>query len=269
MKKWMQYAIVTMMLVMSANLGILNKNALQTNEDVQCLAQVTQSSDISMFEYLLNPYQPVVQYRTPAVVSIHAQQASQINPYTGEPSQMSAAGVVISDDGMILTAAHVVDDLDSMDINRLWVVFPDGTEKEILRYAHTTDRTPDIGVIWIDPAGLDLQPVTLGCWNLTPLTGDQVVVIGCPYGLENSVSVGIVSNSNRETIDPHYNMQDFIQIDAPVNPGNSGGPVFDMRGNLVGIVSCSRAPGVSNIVPVREILEALQSLEDVVDVVLN
>lgn len=203
----------------------------------------------------------LILHRMPSVVIVHAI-SSKINPNTGEPAMMTASGVVMSRDGKILTASHVVDDLFSMDIARLWVVFADGAERDVVQIAYAGGRNPDVGLIWIDPEGLNLHPVEVSDWKMEAIQGEQVIVIGAPHNLSFSVTCGIVSSADRVTMGPHLEDQLFIQVDAPINGGNSGGPVFDMGGKLIGIVSWKMSgDGLAFIVPVQRILIGLKQCE--------
>lgn len=199
--------------------------------------------------------------RMPSVVTVHAQ-VSTINPMSGKPGMLTASGVVIGNDGKILTASHVVDELSFMDLTRVCVVFADGTERDVVQIAYGGGRNPDVGLMWIDPEGLDLHPVGVVDWKMEAIQGEQIIVIGAPYDLPFSVSSGIVSSSNRIARGPQLEDQPLIQVDAPVNGGNSGGPVFDMDGKLIGIVSWKiNADGLAFIVPAKRILIGLGQCE--------
>ena len=144
-------------------------------------------------------------------------------------------GVVIKDDGTILTNLHVV-----ATAPRLVVTFADGLESPAVIVSAQRDK--DLAVL--KPLNIpdDLQPATLGSsQNIVP--GDDVVVLGFPFGLGASVSAGVVSGLNR-TFKPAEGpaLTGLIQFDAAANPGNSGGPLVNMAGEVLGIVTAILNP---------------------------
>lgn len=145
-------------------------------------------------------------------------------------------GVVIVDQGTILTNLHVV-----AGAKRLMVTFYDGTESEAtLIGAHPEN---DLAVIKAKTVPDDLPAATLGSSaRLRP--GDEVVAVGFPFGVGPSVSAGIVSGLNREFRSPEGKrvLTRLIQFDAAANPGNSGGPLVTMSGEVVGIVTAILNP---------------------------
>ncbi|MCZ2495959.1 Do family serine endopeptidase [Xylophilus sp. Kf1] len=135
------------------------------------------------------------------------------------------SGFIVSHDGIILTNAHVV-----KDANEVTVKLTD--RREYRAKVLGTDAKTDIAVLKID--GKDLPVVTLGSTaNLQ--VGEWVLAIGSPFGFENTVTAGVVSAKNRAL--PDDSAVPFIQTDVAVNPGNSGGPLFNARGEVVGINS--------------------------------
>ena len=145
------------------------------------------------------------------------------------------SGVVISEDGLILTNLHVVQGASS-----LRVTFADGLESP----ARVVSVQPDNDLAVLRAAQLpdDLQPATLaGSGQLQP--GDEVVAVGFPFGIGPSVSAGVVSGLNREfRTEDRTLMRGLIQADAAANPGNSGGPLVNMAGEVVGIVTAILNP---------------------------
>jgi S1-C subfamily serine protease len=155
-------------------------------------------------------------------------------PGTREPRVGS--GVVIVDQGIILTNLHVV-----AGAKRLTVTFHDGLESEAtLVGAHPEN---DLAVIRAKKLPDDLPAATLGAaGRLKP--GDEVVAVGFPFGIGPSVSAGVVSGLNREFRSPEGKriLTRLIQFDAAANPGNSGGPLVNMSGEVVGIVTAILNP---------------------------
>jgi serine protease Do len=143
-----------------------------------------------------------------------------------EPESSSlGSGFVVSQDGYILTNAHVVDSADEITVK-----FND--KREFKAKVIGADRRTDVALIKIDTTGL--QQVTFGDPSKLKV-GEWVVAIGSPFGFENSVTAGIVSAKGRSL--PQENFVPFIQTDVAINPGNSGGPLFNLRGEVVGINS--------------------------------
>ena len=153
----------------------------------------------------------------------------------GDP-HAEGTGVVIVDDGTILTNLHVVH-----GAAKLTVVFFDGMESS----AEIVGARPqnDLAVIKAAKIPDDLPPATLGSTaNLKP--GDEVVAVGFPFGIGPSVSSGVISGLNRSFVAPddRRSLSGLIQFDAAANPGNSGGPLVTMSGEVVGIVTAILNP---------------------------
>jgi S1-C subfamily serine protease len=145
-------------------------------------------------------------------------------------------GVVIKDDGTILTNFHVV-----AGAKKLRVTFFDGTEADATVVGVQADK--DLAVLKPQKIPDDLQPAILGSsQQLAP--GDGVVAVGFPFGIGPSVSSGVVSGLNRQfkSQDGKQNLTGLIQFDAAANPGNSGGPLINMSGEMVGIVTAILNP---------------------------
>ncbi|MES4791659.1 MAG: hypothetical protein C4321_00540, partial [Chloroflexota bacterium] len=151
------------------------------------------------------------------------------------------SGVVISPEGYILTNAHVV-----MGTDDLKVVFADGTERPAVLIGHDHPFN-DVAVLQVAPVGLSVIQVGDSA-RLEP--GEIVVAIGNPLGeLFGSVTMGVVSGVDRSRILDGMRHDDIIQTDASINMGNSGGPMFDLNGNVIGINTAifSRSGGSQGI----------------------
>jgi serine protease Do len=141
------------------------------------------------------------------------------------PMHGQGSGFIISPDGLVLTNAHVVKDADLVTVKLT-------DHREYKAKVLGVDEASDLAVLKIDAHGL--TPVRLG--NSDQLgVGDYVLAIGAPFGLEQTATAGIVSAKGRSL--PGDGAVPFIQTDAAVNPGNSGGPLFDASGAVVGINS--------------------------------
>jgi S1-C subfamily serine protease len=165
----------------------------------------------------------IYQHVAPSVVQVVAKSAS------GEPS--SGAGVIVDDMADILTSLHIID-----GASRIEVVFNDGTTSAVEVVSRLPDR--DIAVLRALAPPAQFQPATMG--NPGSLSiGDPAFVIGHPFGLTGSLSTGVISGLDRAMTAPNLSqpITGLIQFDAAVNPGNSGGPLVDQRGDVVGIVT--------------------------------
>jgi serine protease Do len=157
------------------------------------------------------------------------------------------SGFLISPDGFILTNNHVV-----RDATDILVRFSDGREFK----AETVGRDPptDVALIRLVKPPKDLPSVPLGDSDALR-QGDFVLALGSPFGLRDTATLGIVSAKNRTGVNPGGTYDDFIQTDAAINQGNSGGPLFNLRGEVVGIntaiVSPQLGSGVGFAVPVN------------------
>jgi serine protease Do len=143
------------------------------------------------------------------------------------PSRGVGSGFIVSSKGYILTNEHVVE-----GSSKIIVGLQSG--EEYRGRVIGIDEETDLAVVKID-APRDLPTVTLGDSNATQV-GDWVLAIGSPFGLEQTVTAGIISKKERET-PPFSNFQRFLQTDAAINRGNSGGPLVNMRGEVIGINS--------------------------------
>lgn len=170
----------------------------------------------------------------------------------------TGSGFVYDKEGRIITNNHVVEDAKEIE-----VTFPDGTiaEAEIVG----TDPYVDLAVIDVDVPESLLKPVKFG--NSSQLVvGERVIAIGNPFGLEGTMTVGVVSALGRQMRAPRgFVIVDVIQTDAAINPGNSGGPLLNMRGEVVGmntaIVSgTGQFAGIGFAIPIDTIKRELPDL---------
>ena len=141
------------------------------------------------------------------------------------PMRGLGSGFVVDPNGIILTNAHVVDGADEVTVKFT-------NQHEYTAKVLGVDKATDIAVLKIDAK--DLPTVTIGDSSKARV-GEWVVAIGAPFGLENTVTSGIISAKSRSL--PGDSIVPFIQTDAAVNPGNSGGPLFDLQGRVIGINS--------------------------------
>jgi S1-C subfamily serine protease len=165
----------------------------------------------------------VYEHIAPSVVQIVAVSAA------GENS--TGAGVIVDDQADILTSLHVVKDARSITVR-----FADGTESRAEVVASLADK--DIAVLHPESAPAQVIPATLGDPGRLAI-GSPAFVIGHPFGLTGSLSAGVISGLDRSMSAPGLEkpLTGLIQFDAAVNPGNSGGPLVDSNGEVVGIVT--------------------------------
>src|SRR3989442_7531160 len=167
------------------------------------------------------------------------------------PQQGMGSGFIVDANGVILTNAHVVEGADEVRV-RL------ADRREFKGKIAGLDHTTDIAVVRIDAKGL--PTVKLGDASKIRV-GEWVVAIGSPFGFDNTVTAGIVSGTSRSL--PEGSYVPFIQTDAAVNPGNSGGPLFNMRGEVIGINSAiySRTGGYMGL-PFAIPIDVAKSVEE-------
>ena len=162
------------------------------------------------------------------------------------------SGFIVSQDGYVLTNAHVVEGADEVYVNLT-------DKREFKAKVVGTDKRTDVAVLKIEASKLP-APVRVGDVNRLKV-GEWVMAIGTPFGLENTVTAGIVSAKARDTGEEIR----FIQTDVAVNPGNSGGPMINMRGEVVGIDSqiLSRSGGFMGIslsIPIDDAMKVADQL---------
>jgi serine protease Do len=178
--------------------------------------------------------------------------------YQELPPQLSAgSGVIIDEEGYVLTNVHVVE-----DANEITVKLSD--ERVLPAEVLAGTRRSDVALLKIQgKPGEKFRPIKLAADN-DLLLGETVIALGNPFGLGGSVSKGILSSKTRRatpTADP-MDMDDWLQTDAAINPGNSGGPLVNLRGELIGLnVAIYReGQGIGFAIPIKRVSEALGEL---------
>ncbi len=166
------------------------------------------------------------------------------------------SGFIISKDGYILTNDHVVAGADEIKVEVA------GFDKPFQAELVGSDYNLDLAVLKID-AGKELPVLELGDSQNTRV-GDWVIAIGNPYGLDHTVTVGVISAKGRPVTieDRHY--KNLLQTDASINPGNSGGPLLNMKGEVVGINTAinARAQGIGFAIPTSTVKDVLTDLKE-------
>lgn len=166
------------------------------------------------------------------------------------------SGFIIESDGLLLTNAHVVNRAD-----RVTVTLKDGREFD--GRVLGADEVTDLAVVKISPGNERLPVAPLGDSDLVQV-GDWAIAVGNPLGLDNTVTLGIVSTLKRSSVQvgiPDKRL-DFIQTDAAINPGNSGGPLLNDRGEVIGINTAIRADamGIGFAIPINKVKSILPLL---------
>jgi S1-C subfamily serine protease len=201
---------------------------------------------------------------SPGVVKVESTRGSQASPTDpfGQPGGGTAtgSGFVIDEDGHVVTNAHVVEGAETVAVT----LGEDGESFDADVVG--ADPSTDIAVLQVDAPEDQLHPLTLGDSESVEV-GDPVVAIGNPFGLDRTVTAGIVSALQREINAPNgFTIRDVIQTDAPINPGNSGGPLLDAAGRVIGVNSQIEASGgngnvgIGFAVPIDTTREVAQQL---------
>jgi len=182
--------------------------------------------------------QEIYRRNAPAVVQITSKlDGGQSGSGFGGQAALGS-GFVIDDEGHIVTNFHVVDGADSIEVS---FSNQDTLSAEVVG----VDPSTDLAVLKVDASAVALTPVTLGDSDDVTV-GDPVVAIGNPFGLERTVTAGIVSALQRNVTAPNgITIDHVIQTDAPINSGNSGGPLFDATGDVIGVNSQIQTAGGS------------------------
>lgn len=197
----------------------------------------------------------VVAKLRPSVVEIATESVSSGNSIFGQYiSQGAGSGVIYSADGYIITNNHVIDGASSITVKTM-----DGTEYPATLIG--TDPQTDIAVIKVDAT--NLTPAAIGDSDAIQV-GEATIAIGNPLGsLGGTVTTGIISAVGREITINNETMT-LLQTDAAINPGNSGGGLFDVSGNLIGIVNAKNASseieGLGFAIPISDVTNVIQEL---------
>jgi S1-C subfamily serine protease len=207
----------------------------------------------------------IYEARSPGVVTIFAFFGDERDDAAGASQ---GSGFVVSTEGLVLTNSHVVTTAGGAGAARsartVYVQFDDGDRVpgKIVGF----DPFTDVAVLRVDRAAHRLTALPLGDSSAV-VVGEPVAAIGSPFGNESSLTVGVVSATKRSiaSLTSIYNVVDAIQIDAPINRGNSGGPLFDARGRVIGINAQIRTEtgqneGVGFAIPINAAQRSLEQL---------
>ncbi|MCC0176343.1 trypsin-like peptidase domain-containing protein [Waterburya agarophytonicola K14] len=255
--------------VMSSNADMLpadskinyknNPIALKTEPQIQAQAPVSSNSGSFVAAAIAQTGPAVVRIDTEKTVATRAEPffedpffreffGDRFNGQIPQERQVrgQGSGFITQKNGIIFTNAHVVSGAD-----RVTVTLKDGREFEGV--VKGTDEVTDLAVVKIDPRGVDLPIAPLGNSDNVRV-GDWAIAVGNPVGLNNTVTLGIISTLTRSSAQvgiPDKRI-DFLQTDAAINPGNSGGPLLNERGEVIGINTAIRpdANGIGFAIPI-------------------
>ncbi len=215
-----------------------------------------------------NGFDPAAIYRSRSagVVTVYSQFDDRP---TDDDHTAQGSGFVVSTRGEILTSAHVVTtagsgERDPKGADRVFVAFGDGDRvpAQLIGW----DLFDDVAVLRVEPGAHSLEPVPLGD-SARVEVGAPVAAMGSPFGNQNSLAVGVVSATHRSiaSLTSEYTVADAIQTDAPITHGNSGGPLFDARGRVIGINAQIRSDsgqteGVGFAIPINAAKRSLEQL---------
>ncbi|MFC1977533.1 S1C family serine protease, partial [Chloroflexota bacterium] len=197
----------------------------------------------------------------PSVVKIEAvieKETGTIGPFDFGPFQQKGqgSGFIIDNEAHVLTNNHVVDGTSSVKIT---LFGGDVLEAEIIG----TDRENDLALLQVDPDKLgDVIPLPLGDSDKVK-PGQMAIALGSPFGLEGSITVGIISAIGRSIPSTTQRLiTDMLQTDAAINPGNSGGPLLDSKGEVIGINTAIEASsnGIGFAIPINTAVSLLPAL---------
>jgi serine protease Do len=208
-----------------------------------------------------SPAARVAREAMPSVVSITTVEPPEPDAQDQGPQQGVGAGFIISRDGYIVTSAHVIDSASAVKVT---VVSSKGHAEDFPARIVGVDEDTDFALLKIN-AHRALPHLELGSSKDVDVA-DWLVVIGSPFGLARSVSVGVVSFKGRDEVTPNgrEGYFDYLQTDAAINPGNSGGPILDLHGHVVAIANAVNVAGqgIGFAVPVdiaKQVLPDLRS----------
>jgi 2-alkenal reductase len=236
------------------------KTATVTTTKVEIVHQAIGSAARGRFDA-----RSIYEDESPGVVTVIS---AGLRDPTGDPAEGLGSGFVISGNGEIATNAHVVTSGEGPDIHeadKVFVRFADGNQ--VAAAIKGFDPFSDVALLQVDPKGLTLRPLPLGSTKDLHV-GAPVAAIGSPFGEEQSLSVGVISGLNRSIQSlTGFDTTGAIQTDAAINHGNSGGPLLDGRGRVLGInaqiqTSTGDGSGVGFAVPADTVKRSLAQLRE-------
>ena len=247
-----RYAILTAAVVIAGGTVALDKNVFAKENQKPAVHLKVDETPVERNGQMVTSFSSVVKKVSPSVVKVYStwkakENAQEMNPMFNDPmfrrffgdqfgpgmrrgpalkQEGLGSGVIVTQDGYILTNNHVVENADQVKVQ----VGEEGDEYTAKVIG--TDPKSDIAVIKIDTRDKSFPAITTADSDKIQV-GDVVLAVGNPFGIGQTVTMGIVSATGRATLGMEY--EDFIQTDAAINPGNSGGALVDAQGRLLGI----------------------------------
>jgi len=258
-------AAVVLLLVFVFDIGAVNKTVVQATPETPTVYSTPSTTTSGSG---LTPEQ-IYSTLSGGVVMVLAQFGGSGTDQFGQPQSAQALGTgfVVDGEGYILTNAHVVDE-NGQRASSVTVVFNKGGSEtqRVPGQLVGVDIGSDVAVIKVDPAKVDLKPLPLGDSD-DVVVGEPVVAIGNPLGYDFSITSGIVSATGRSLQAPNgQTIPNGIQTDAAINQGNSGGPLIDSAGNVIGINEQIASSGGGNqglgfAVPINTAVRSLEQIK--------
>ncbi len=243
---------VLLVLIGSVAGGALGAQAILSRQPTASVTSTPSSSSASStVAAQLASAAAIYQQAAAGVVTITTEVARQ-----GRVGEGIGSGIVLDQNGNILTNAHVV-----AGANQIQVTFNDG--RTLAATVVSANSSEDLAVVRVSAAASSLHPLSLGNSDLVRI-GDQVYAIGAPFGLQESMTAGIVSGLNRHNASS--GLSGLIQTDARINPGNSGGALLNAQGQVIGVNDSIESPVAGNVgvgfaIPINVVKQLLSSLE--------
>jgi len=239
--------------------------AVDSGGDTQTVVStVASSAPATIFEANASgakSIQAIYEQAGPGVVQVTSTTVDSSNPIFGpQPATSLGSGFVIDKGGYIVTNYHVIENAQEVEVNF-------SGDDRVPATVVGSDPSTDLAVLKIDAQARALTPLPLGNSDAVHV-GDAVVAIGNPFGLERTVTAGIVSALQRQITAPNgYTIDKVIQMDAAINHGNSGGPLLNARGEVIGVNSQIESEtggnvGIGFAVPVNTVKEVVSQIKE-------
>ncbi|MBO8137961.1 MAG: trypsin-like peptidase domain-containing protein [Desulfotomaculum sp.] len=272
-KKSLYLVSVMVLFILLVGIGCTQNNNNNNNDTLKNESPTKDNKAYGMSLSGLGPntIASIVEEASPAVVKIETVVVEEVNnPFLNDPffreffgdslppqqreSMGLGSGFIISNDGYVLTNEHVIAGAREIYV---WVK---GKDKPIPAKVVGSDFALDLAVLKIN-AGNDLPTLKMGNSEDVKV-GHWVIAIGSPYGLEDTVTVGVISAKERPVTVQGHHFKNLLQTDASINPGNSGGPLLNLKGEVVGINTAvnAEAQGIGFAIPTSTVKEVLNDL---------
>lgn len=235
-----QVATIVLALLLAAGVGGAVGAGVALSTDDQPSAQSASPSAGESVSQTESTAAAIYKRAKDAVVEVHSTTGGQSSPLGQGQGTATGSGFVIDKQGHIVTNEHVVD-----GATKVTVQFSDQSEANATIVG--TDASTDIAVLKVDRPASKLMPLSFASTSSLEV-GNPVVAIGSPFGLEGTLTTGVISGLGREIKAPNgFTIENAVQTDAALNHGNSGGPVLDMNGRVIGVASQIESDSGGNV----------------------